>query len=46
MLVAVVEHFGRLLLDDDPRFDVDRLVDALRLHLAALQPTAAPSARR
>ncbi|WP_052590251.1 TetR/AcrR family transcriptional regulator [Luteipulveratus mongoliensis] len=36
-ILAAVEHFGRLLLDDPERFDADRLVAALRGLLAAFQ---------
>ena len=35
-LVAVMEHFGRLLLDDPRRFETDRLVAAIRGLLTAL----------
>jgi AcrR family transcriptional regulator len=38
LLVAVAEHFGRLLLDDDPPFEPDRLVKAIRTLLVALRP--------
>jgi hypothetical protein len=37
-VVAVLEHFGRMLLEDSPRFGTDRLVAALRDLLAALGP--------
>jgi AcrR family transcriptional regulator len=37
-LVAVLEHFGRLLLEDPRRFETDRLVAAVRGLLAALGP--------
>ena len=37
LLVAVAEHFGRLLLEDDPEFQPDRLIGALRTLLAALR---------
>ena len=37
-VVAVLEHFGRLLLDDPRRFDTDRLVTAIRGLLAAIGP--------
>lgn len=37
-LVAVMEHFGRLLLDDPRRFETDRLVAAIRGLLTALGP--------
>jgi AcrR family transcriptional regulator len=35
-LVAVLEHFGRLLLEDPDRFEPDRLVDLARMLLGAL----------
>jgi hypothetical protein len=35
-LVAVMEHFGRLLLDDPRRFETERLVAAIRGLLTAL----------
>ena len=35
-LVAVLEHFGRLLLEDPKRFETDRLVAAIRGMLSAL----------
>ena len=35
-VVAVLEHFGRLLLEDPRRFETDRLVAAIRGLLAAL----------
>jgi AcrR family transcriptional regulator len=34
-LVAVLEHFGRLLLEEPERFDADRLVELARLLLGA-----------
>ena len=37
-LVAVLEHFGRLLLEDPRRFGTDRLVAALRGLLSAIGP--------
>jgi len=37
-LVAVMEHFGRLLLDDPRHFETDRLVAAIRGLLTALGP--------
>ena len=37
-LVAVLEHFGRLLLEDPKRFETDRLVAAIRGLLSALGP--------
>jgi len=37
-LVAVLEHFGRLLLEDPRRFETDRLVAAIRGLLTALGP--------
>ena len=37
-LLAVLEHFGRLLLEDPRRFETDRLVTAIRGLLAALGP--------
>ena len=37
-LVAVLEHFGRLLLEDPHRFETDRLVAAIRGMLSALGP--------
>lgn len=37
-LVAILEHFGRLLLEDPKRFDTDRLVRSLRALLASLGP--------
>ena len=37
-VVAVLEHFGRLLLDDPRRFETDRLVTAIRSLLTALGP--------
>ncbi len=37
-LVAVLEHFGRLLLENPRRFGTDRLVAAIRGLLAALGP--------
>ena len=37
-LVAVLEHFGRLLLEDPQRFETDRLVAAIRGMLSALGP--------
>ncbi|MBJ7332515.1 MAG: TetR/AcrR family transcriptional regulator [Solirubrobacteraceae bacterium] len=39
-LLAVAEYFGRLLLEDPEKFDVDRLVEAVESLLAAL--TAPP----
>jgi AcrR family transcriptional regulator len=35
-LVAVLEHFGRLLLEDPRRFETDRLVAAIRGPLSAI----------
>lgn len=35
-LVAIFEHFGRLMLADPPRFDADRLVAAVRQVIVAL----------
>ena len=37
-LVAVLEHFGRLLLEDPRRFETDRLVAAIRGLLSAIGP--------
>ena len=37
-LVAVLEHFGRLLLEDPKRFETDRLIAAIRGMLSALGP--------
>jgi len=37
-LVAVLEHFGRLLLEDPRRFETDRLVSAIRGLLSAIGP--------
>ena len=37
-LVAVLEHFGRLLLEDPRRFETDRLVVAIRGLLSAIGP--------
>lgn len=37
-IVAVLEHFGRLLLDDPDRFSTDRLVASVRGLLTALGP--------
>ena len=37
-LVAVLEHFGRLLLEDPRRFETDRLVAAIRGLLTAIGP--------
>jgi hypothetical protein len=37
-VVAVLEHFGRLLLEDPRRFETDRLVTAIRGMLTALGP--------
>lgn len=37
-IVAVLEHFGRLLLTDPDRFDTERLVDAVAALLAAMKP--------
>ncbi len=37
-LLAVLEHFGRLLLEDPRRFETDRLVAAIRGLLTALGP--------
>lgn len=37
-LLAILEHFGRLLLDDPRRFETDRLVASIRRLLAALGP--------
>jgi hypothetical protein len=34
----VLEHFGRLLLEDPRRFETDRLVAAIRGMLTALGP--------
>jgi AcrR family transcriptional regulator len=36
-LLAVLEHFGRLLLTDPERFDTDRLVEAVTGVIAALR---------
>jgi hypothetical protein len=35
-IIAVLEHFGRLLLDDPHRFEPDRLVAAIRAVLGVL----------
>lgn len=35
-LVAIFEHFGRLALEDPPRFEIDRLVATVRDLLASL----------
>jgi AcrR family transcriptional regulator len=37
-LIATAEHFGRMLVDDPPGVDIDRLVDAVRSLLATLRP--------
>ncbi|MCW2779924.1 MAG: hypothetical protein JWR35_373 [Marmoricola sp.] len=37
-LVAVLEHFGQLMLEDPPRFEDDRVVATLRALLAGLRP--------
>lgn len=37
-LVAVLEHFGRLLLDEPQRFETERLVATIRAVLGALGP--------
>ena len=37
-LVAVLEHFGRLLLEDPRRFETDRLVAAIRGLLSTIGP--------
>jgi AcrR family transcriptional regulator len=37
-LVAVLEHFGRILLEDPDRFETERLVGLARMVLAALGP--------
>lgn len=42
-LVAVAEHFGRILVEDPGRFDADRLVNAVRSLLAALGPPRPPA---
>ena len=37
-LVAMLEHFGRSLLEDPKRFETDRLVAAIRGLLSAIGP--------
>lgn len=37
MLIATLEHFGRLILEDPPRFATERLVAAVEKLLAALR---------
>lgn len=37
-LVAILERFGRMLLEDPPRFDPERLISSVRTLLAALRP--------
>lgn len=39
-LVACAEHFGRLALTDPGRFDPERLIDQVRVILAAFHPLA------
>jgi AcrR family transcriptional regulator len=40
IVLAMAEEFGRLVLEDSPRYDKERLVTALRGLLAAAPPTA------
>ncbi len=37
-LMAILEHFGRLIVDDPQRFDVERLAATVEAVLAALRP--------
>lgn len=38
LVLVTAEHFGRLVLEDPPRYDKQRLVDALATLLAATRP--------